>query len=76
MSPLDPVAEIAFIPELRRFGRITGAMGMLLEAGGLPRRVGVGGRCTVLAQDGRRLPCEVPADRPPAQLTALLEAPR
>lgn len=67
MSPLDPVAEIAFIPELRRFGRITG---------GLPQRVGVGGRCTVLAEDGRRLSCEVPADRPPAQLTALLEAPR
>jgi len=59
VSPLDPVAEIAFIPELRRFGRITGVMGMLLEAGGLPQRVGVGGRCTVLAQDGRRLPCEV-----------------
>ncbi len=48
MSPLDPVAKIAFIPELRRFGRITSVVSMLLEADGLPQRVGVGGRRTVL----------------------------
>lgn len=59
MIALDPVAEIAVIPQLRRFGRITGVIGMLLEAGGPPQRLGVGGRCTVLARDGRRLPCEV-----------------
>lgn len=59
MSRPDLVAEIAFIPEHRRFGRITGVMGMMLEAGGLPHRLGVGGQCTVLAQDGRRLACEV-----------------
>ena len=59
MSRPDLVAEIALIPEHRRFGRITGVMGMMLEAGGLPQRLAVGGQCTVLAQDGRRLPCEV-----------------
>ncbi|HKW53030.1 MAG TPA: flagellar protein export ATPase FliI [Stellaceae bacterium] len=59
MSRPALVAEIALIPEHRRFGRITGVMGMMLEAGGLPHRLGVGGQCSVLTQDGRRLPCEV-----------------
>jgi flagellum-specific ATP synthase len=59
VSRPDLVAEIALIPEQRRFGRITGVMGMMLEAGGLPHRLGVGGQCSVLTQDGRRLPCEV-----------------
>jgi flagellum-specific ATP synthase len=59
VSRPDLVAEIALIPEHRRFGRITGVMGMMLEAGGLPHRLGVGGQCTVQAQDGRRLACEV-----------------
>jgi flagellum-specific ATP synthase len=100
VSPLDPVAEIAVIPDLRRSGRIAGVTGVLPEAGGLPQRLR--GRGTVLAaQEGGRLSCEVigfragralmmpfadvsaiglgkvePADRPPRQLTALLEAPR
>ena len=59
MSRPDLIAEIALIPEHRRFGRITGAMGMMLETGGLPHRPGVGRQCTVLAQDGRRVACEV-----------------
>jgi len=71
VSRPDLVAEIALIPEHRRFGRITGVMGMMLEVGGLPHRLGVGGQCTVLAQDGRRLVCEVVGFR-----TALLAAPR
>lgn len=45
MSPLDPVAEIAVIPE---FCRSASVMGMLLEAGGLPFgdvcSVGLGGK--------------------------------
>jgi flagellum-specific ATP synthase len=59
LSRPDLVADIALIPAHRRFGRITGVMGMLLEAGGLPRRLGVGEQCAVLVQDGRRLACEV-----------------
>src|SRR6185312_439066 len=59
VSRPDLVADIALIPEHRRFGRITGVMGMMLEAGGLPQRLAVGGHCTVLAHDGRRLACEV-----------------
>src|SRR5690348_12499051 len=34
-------------------------MGMLLEVGGLPRRLTVGGHCQVLGRDGRPLACEV-----------------
>jgi len=59
VSPRDLVAEIALIPEHRRFGRVTGVMGMLLDAGGLRRRLRVGGQCAGLARDGRRLACEV-----------------
>lgn len=59
MSPPDLVADIALIPNHRRFGRVTGVMGTLLEVGGLPRHLAVGGQCRVLAQGGRRLACEV-----------------
>jgi flagellum-specific ATP synthase len=55
----DLVDDIDFIPEYRRFGRVAGVMGLLLEVGGLPRRLAVGDRCVVLAQNGRRLICEV-----------------
>lgn len=44
MSRPDLVAEIALIPEDRRFGRIIGVIG-----GGLPRRRGAGGQRTVPA---------------------------
>jgi flagellum-specific ATP synthase len=51
--------EIAQIPAQRRFGRVTSVLGMLLEIGGVPQSVAVGGRCDVLARDNRRIPCEV-----------------
>jgi len=53
------IDELEQIPEHRRYGRVTGVMGMLLEAGGVSRHVPIGGRCDVLAQDGRRVQCEV-----------------
>ncbi len=53
------IEEIAEIPEHRRYGRVTGVSGMLLEVGGVPRVLAIGGRCDVLAQEGRRVPCEV-----------------
>ena len=78
MSRPDLVAEIALIPEHRRYGRITGVMGMLLEAGGLPQRLGVGGQCAVLAQaflaQGKTERATLASGC--AQLAALLEAPR
>ncbi|HYM03058.1 MAG TPA: flagellar protein export ATPase FliI [Stellaceae bacterium] len=51
--------ELTLIPEYRRFGRVVGVMGMLLEVGGLPRQLAVGGRCTVLTQAAGPVVCEV-----------------
>jgi len=55
----DLVDEIALIPERRRFGRVAGVMGLLLEVGGLPHQLGIGGHCVVSTRDSRRVPCEV-----------------
>ncbi len=51
--------ELSQIPDHRRFGRVVGVMGMLLEVGGLPRRLGIGGHCAVARQQGPPLICEV-----------------
>lgn len=53
------IDEVAELPEYRRYGRVTSVNGMLLEVGGVQRALAIGGRCDVLAQDGRRVPCEV-----------------
>ncbi len=59
VSPDNLLDEISNIPDYRRFGRVSGVMGMLLEVGGLPRHLTVGGHCQVLGRDGRALTCEV-----------------
>jgi flagellum-specific ATP synthase len=59
LSLSDLLYEIATVPDHRRFGRVTGVMGMLLEVGGLPQRLAIGGHCAVLGQGGRRVTCEV-----------------
>ena len=59
VSLSDLIAEAALIPEIRRFGRVTGVMGMLLEVGGLPRQLAIGGRCSVQGQPGHSIACEV-----------------
>jgi len=51
--------EVRQIPEYHRYGRVTGVMGLLLEIGGVPQSLAVGGRCEVLTRDNRRVPCEV-----------------
>lgn len=53
------IGELERIPPYRIYGRVTGVMGMLAEAGGLPRSVAVGGRCGIVTRYGARLPCEV-----------------
>ncbi len=55
----DLLDQLTLIPEHRRFGRVAGVMGMLLEVGGLPRQLAIGGHCVVLAQGGERVRCEV-----------------
>jgi flagellum-specific ATP synthase len=59
VSPDNLLDEISNIPDYRRFGRVSGVMGMLLEVGGLPRQLTLGGHCQVLGRDGRPLACEV-----------------
>src|SRR5579864_2407503 len=59
VSPDNLLDEISNIPDYRRFGRVSGVMGMLLEVGGLPRHLTVGGHCQVVGRDGRALTCEV-----------------
>jgi flagellum-specific ATP synthase len=59
LSLPDLVNEVSLIPEIRRFGRVTGVMGMLLEVGGLPQRLAIGGHCHVAGHGGGRLTCEV-----------------
>ncbi len=51
--------EVQQIPEYRRYGRVTGVLGLLLELGGVPQSLAVGRRCDVLARDGRRVSCEL-----------------
>ncbi len=53
------IDDLAEIPESRRYGRVMGVSGMMLELGGVPRELAVGGRCEVVAQDGRRVVSEV-----------------
>ena len=51
--------EVREIPEHYRYGRVTGVLGMLLELGGVPQSLAVGGRCEVLTRENRRVLCEV-----------------
>ena len=52
------IEEVARLEPCRRYGRVTGVLGLLLQAGGIARDVAVGGRVEILAQRGRVM-CEV-----------------
>jgi len=61
-SLLDPdhiLAELNSLPDYRIFGRVTSVLGMLVEVGGVERRLSIGGRCRVISRGGRVIPCEV-----------------
>src|SRR6201998_1508227 len=51
--------DLAQIPDYRQYGRVTAVLGMLLELGGVPQSLAVGGRCEIAGRYGNRLPCEV-----------------
>jgi flagellum-specific ATP synthase len=51
--------ELHQIPDFHRYGRITGVLGLLLEVGGVPQSLAVGGRCEVVTREQRRVVCEV-----------------
>jgi len=52
------IDDIARLDPCRRYGRVTGVLGLLLEAGGIAREVAVGDRVEIVAQRGR-VACEV-----------------
>ena len=53
------VAEVAQIPDLRIYGRVTSVVGLLVEIGGASSSLSIGDRCQVLARDRRQVMCEV-----------------
>ncbi len=53
------VSDLARIPEHHRYGRVTAVLGMLLEIGGVPESLAIGGRCEIVGRYGGCLPCEV-----------------
>jgi flagellum-specific ATP synthase len=55
----DLLRDVERLPDARRYGRVGAVLGMLLEIAGVPQSLSIGGRCTVLARGGRRVPCEV-----------------
>jgi flagellum-specific ATP synthase len=59
LSLPDLIDDLAQIQDHRRYGRVTAVLGMLLEVGGVPESLSVGGRCEILGRYGTRVPCEV-----------------
>ncbi|MBV9522236.1 MAG: flagellar protein export ATPase FliI [Alphaproteobacteria bacterium] len=53
------LSDLAQLPDHQRYGRVTAVLGMLLELGGAPQSLAIGGRCEIVGRYGRRLPCEV-----------------
>jgi flagellum-specific ATP synthase len=55
----DLIGDLAQIPDHQRYGRVTAVLGMLLEVGGVPQSLAVGGRCAIVGRYGSKLACEV-----------------
>ncbi len=53
------VDELAGGSELEVYGRVTAVLGLLVEVGGIERQLRIGSRCSVEANDGGRVLCEV-----------------
>ena len=52
-------ANLEQIPDHRLYGRVTAIQGMLIEVGGVQRRLMVGDRCLIQRRSGAPLLCEV-----------------
>lgn len=51
--------EIERIPDHRRYGRVSGVLGMTVEVAGLDRSLSIGSRCEIKGLGGRRVIAEV-----------------
>ncbi|WP_145729991.1 flagellar protein export ATPase FliI [Nitrospirillum pindoramense] len=58
-DPSVLIPEIEALPPFKIFGRVSSVLGMLVEVGGVERRLSIGGRCRVISRGGRPVPCEV-----------------
>lgn len=59
MDTAHLLTDLARIRPYRLFGRVTAIQGMLVEVGGVEHLLSIGARCTLIARDGRQVPCEV-----------------
>jgi flagellum-specific ATP synthase len=59
ISTKNLIAAIEEVPARQIYGRVTAVLGMLVEVGGVSADLSVGGRCAVIARDGREIACEV-----------------
>ncbi|MCH8096260.1 MAG: flagellar protein export ATPase FliI [Proteobacteria bacterium] len=59
-KPLNSLlTNLTQIPEYHLYGRVTAVLGMLVEVGGVQRRLSIGDRCRVAARGREHLACEV-----------------
>ena len=59
-KPLNSLlTNLTRIPEYHLYGRVTAVLGMLVEVGGVQRRLSIGDRCRIAARGRRHLACEV-----------------
>ena len=53
------VHELEQIQPYRLYGRVAGVLGLLIDVAGLDRALSIGGRCDLVARDGRKVLAEV-----------------
>jgi flagellum-specific ATP synthase len=53
------LATVKELPSYHMFGRVSAVQGLMVEVSGIEQQLSIGGRCTVLTRDNRRVPCEV-----------------
>lgn len=59
-SPLSRLmADLAATQPVKIYGRVASVQGLLVEVAGIERHSSVGGRCTIIARGGRKVPCEI-----------------
>ena len=59
-KPLNSLlTNLTQIPEYHLYGRVTAVLGMLVEVGGVQRRLSIGDRCRIMARGRQALICEV-----------------
>ena len=59
-KPLNSLlTDLTQIPEYHLYGRVTAVLGMLVEVGGVQRRLSIGDRCRIAARGRQALACEV-----------------